>query len=104
VLSRLIAIYRRAVKLVSALRGHVVESSRWLSAVFVGPRFVKIAVEFFTEAAVLVAVFPILDTIIQVGGMQKVTWSLVAWSEGIAGMLIVFAGILSELAERTRRY
>jgi len=76
---------------------------RWLVGVFLGPRFGKIGVEFFTEAAVLVAVFPILDTIIEKGGTPKVTWSLVAWSEGIAVMLLFFAGILSELAERPRR-
>jgi hypothetical protein len=52
--------------------------------------------EFFIEAAVLVAVFPVLDTIIQpLGGVQKVTWQLVAWSEGIAGALLLLAGIMS---------
>jgi hypothetical protein len=65
---------------------------------FGGPaKFFKIASEFFTEAAVLVAVFPILDTIIEpLGGVQKVTWALVVWSEGIAAGLLVLAGIMSK--------
>jgi hypothetical protein len=69
----------------------------WLSAIFIFPhKFFKIAMEFFTEAAVLVAVFPILDTIIEpLGGVQKVTWPLVAWSEGIAAGLLFLAGIIS---------
>jgi hypothetical protein len=96
VVSGLKWVYRRAAWLGSALE-------RWSTAVFLSPRFGKIGVEFFKEAAVLVAVFPILDRIIEKGGMAKVTWSLVAWSEGIAAMLLFFAGILAEMAERTGR-
>ena len=69
---------------------------RWLIRVFLGPGFFEIAVEFFTEATVLVAVFPILDTIIERAG--KVTRSLMVWSEGLAAIFVILAGILSELA------
>jgi hypothetical protein len=70
----------------------------WLLGIFnFEAKFFKIAMEFFTEAAVLVAVFPILDTIIEpYGSVQKVTWSLVIWSEGIAAALLVLAGIMSK--------
>jgi hypothetical protein len=64
-------------------------------------RFTKIMFNFFTEAAVLVAVFPVLDVIIDSmhkGGLQ-VTWHLVAWSEGIAAGLILLASIMSGLGE-----
>ena len=64
-------------------------------------KFTKIMFTFFTEAAVLVAVFPVLDVIIDSmhkGGLQ-VTWHLVAWSEGIAGGLILLASIMSGLGE-----
>jgi hypothetical protein len=69
----------------------------WFRAVFTFPhKFFRIAMEFFTEAAVLVAVFPILDTIVgPTGGFQKVTWPLVMWSEGIAAGLLLLAGIIS---------
>ena len=64
-------------------------------AAFSGPRFAKIAVEFFTEAAVLVAVFPILDTIIEPGGVARITTPLVAWSEGLAALFLALAGIIA---------
>jgi len=67
----------------------------FFGAVFFGPKFARIAVEFFTEAAVLVAVFPILDTII---GHGRVTRSL---AFGIAGLVLFFlflAGIIARLA------
>jgi len=68
----------------------------FLVSAFIGPRFAKIAVEFFTEAAVLVAVFPILDTLIEGGGMAKLTESLVAWSEGLAAFFLLLAGIIAK--------
>jgi hypothetical protein len=68
------------------------------------PGIHKIAIEFCTEVAVLVAVFPILDTIIPItggaqasgqNGMKNVTWPLVITSEGIAGLFLILAGIMS---------
>ena len=66
------------------------------------PEVRKIAIEFCTEAAVLVAVFPVLDTIIggraaqpAQGGMRNVTWSLVIASEGLAAFLLALACIMS---------
>jgi hypothetical protein len=76
----------------TALRG-LLRVRGFLIAAFIGPRFAKIAVEFFTEAAVLVAVFPILDTIIEARGTARITRPLVAWSEGLAAFFLVLAGI-----------
>jgi hypothetical protein len=67
------------------------------------PATQSIAVEFCTEAAVLVAVFPILDTIlgnrglqsIPGGGAKEVTWSLVLVSEGLAAFLLFLAVMMS---------
>ena len=86
--------YRSVAQFVASLWTKVYES---LHGIFIFEhKFFKIAMEFFTEAAVLVAVFPILDTIIEPSGsVQKVTWSLVVWSEGIAAALLVLAGIIS---------
>jgi hypothetical protein len=94
VIARLIAGYQTIARRIAA---------RWtwfrvgLKGIFIGPpKFFRIATEFFTEAAVLVAVFPILDTIIEpLGGVQKVSWHLVEWSEGIAAALLFLAGIMS---------
>jgi hypothetical protein len=87
-ISRLISVYRSVAQAGRTLRD-------WLVRTFLGPRFAKIAVEFFTEAAVLVAVFPVLDTIIENGGLLNVTWPLVAWSEGLAVLFLFLAGIIS---------
>jgi glycerol-3-phosphate acyltransferase PlsY len=66
------------------------------------PGIQKIAIEFCTEAAVLVAVFPILDTILgtpgmqpAAGGIKEVTWTLVVTSEGLAALLLFLASIMS---------
>jgi len=60
-------------------------------------KFYKLAMEFCLEAGVLIAVFPLLDTIIQQGGsIQKVGWPLVVWSEGIAIGLFLIAVIMSK--------
>jgi hypothetical protein len=69
------------------------------------PETPKIAVEFLKEAAVLVGVFPILDTIVPIGGdpnvgWQRVTWPLVITSEGVALLLLVLAVIISERGRR----
>lgn len=86
--------YQRVIRFVIACWGGL---RGWISTVFVfEAKFFKIAMEFCTEAAVLVAVFPILDTIIEpFGSVQKITWSLVIWSEGIAAALLILAGIIS---------
>ena len=67
----------------------------WLAGVFWGPRFWKIASEFFLEASVLIAVFPVLEVWIQRGGVS-VRWAL--GSEGAAILLVVFAAMLASLA------
>jgi len=64
-----------------------------LRSAFGHPKFAAIAQEFFTEAAVLVFVFPILDTIVQFG-RQKVTLSLGLGSIGVAVLLLFVAGII----------
>lgn len=67
------------------------------------PEVRKQLIEFFTEAAVLVAVFPMLDTII--GGRNRVqqsgqiatsvTWGLASKSLGLALFLLIVACIMS---------
>lgn len=59
------------------------------------PKFVDVAQEFFTEAAVLVFVFPVLDTIVQFG-TNKVTWRLALGSLGTTVFLLFWAGILAK--------
>jgi hypothetical protein len=72
---------------------------RWLVRVFLGAKFVKIAVEFLTEAAVLVSVFPVLDYFIKQGVMDRAGWALAAWSSGIAAVLFILAAILSQYTD-----
>lgn len=65
----------------------------------------KILIEFCTEVAVLVAVFPLLDSIIEnrsssiqglpQNGTQSVPWSLVETSWEIAALFLVFAIIMA---------
>ena len=88
----LIAKYKRVIGSISALR-------RWFVRVFIGARYVKIAVEFLTEAAVLVSVFPVLDYFIKQGAMDKAGWALAAWSSGIAAVLFILAAILSQYSD-----
>ena len=69
------------------------------------PEAYKIAVQFCTEAAVLICVFPILDTIVPINGdlrsnLKKVTWGLVVTSEGLATLLLALAVIMSVRGER----
>ena len=69
------------------------------------PETYKIAVQFCTEAAVLICVFPIFDTIVPINGdirsnLKKVTWGLVVTSEGLAALLLVLAVIMSVRGER----
>jgi hypothetical protein len=67
--------------------------------VFVGPSFAGVAKEFFLEAAVLIAVFPVLDSLIQKG---KVSLYMVLGSEGLAVLLLAVAGILAAQAEQPK--
>jgi hypothetical protein len=53
---------------------------------------------FLTEVAVLVLVFPILDTIVE-KGQSKVTPSLVIWSILIAVGCLFLAGVISMIAK-----
>lgn len=56
--------------------------------------FRKITVEFLTEVAVLVLVFPTLDTVIE-KGQSKVTGPLVFGSVVITVVCLLVAGIIS---------
>jgi hypothetical protein len=60
---------------------------------FAHPRFANIALEFFTEAAVLVFVFPILDKIVQFGP-KGVTLKLGLGSVVTAFFFLFIAGII----------
>jgi len=90
VISGLIAGYNSLARFVSRIWTLVIRA-------LLNANFPEITIQFFTEAAVLVAVFPVLDAIIDSlnGGPAKVTWQLVLWSEGIAGFLLLLAGIMS---------
>lgn len=66
----------------------------WLSNMYLNPRFGKIASEFFLEASVLIAVFPILDLWIQ---KSQLTFRWAAGSEGVAVALLACAGILASI-------
>lgn len=78
-----------------AIRDVASDFGHWLAGVFWGPRFWKIASEFFLEAAVLIAVFPVLEVWIQQGKVST-RWAL--GSEGAAIVLVVFAAMLASLA------
>jgi len=57
-------------------------------------KFVNVAEQFLTEAAVLVFVFPVLDTIVQFG-KEKVTWRLGIGSLAVTIFLLFWAGIIA---------
>ncbi len=86
-ISFLLAIYSRTRQVAAKLWNFFVED-------FWGPRLAKIAVEFCTEAAVLVAIFPLLDTIIKGG---HVTRPLIGWSVGLPAILLLFAGVIAAI-------
>jgi hypothetical protein len=90
VVSGLIAGYESAVKLGITLGGITRVLFRRL---FLHSNFRKVAAEFFTEVAVLVFVFPILDTIVQFGA-RGVTWQLGAGSIAGAILALLVAAIL----------
>jgi len=57
-------------------------------------KFASLAEQFLTEAAVLVFVFPVLDTIVQFG-KEKVTWRLGLGSLAVTIFLLFWAGIIA---------
>ena len=60
--------------------------------------FAKILIEFLTEVAVLVLVFPMLDTIVET--QSKVTGLMVFVSIGIAGFCLLIAGIMAGIISK----
>jgi hypothetical protein len=62
------------------------------SKAFLHASFAKIAAEFFTEAAVLIFVFPVLDRIVE---DKPITTVWVLLSIGFAMLFLFLAGILS---------
>jgi hypothetical protein len=76
--------------------------AKWLTAArgvlarrFSGGNFRGVAATFFTEVAVLVFVFPVVDTIVQFG-REKVTAPLAIGSFVFAGLCFLAAVILSK--------
>lgn len=64
--------------------------------------YIKIAEVFLTEVAVLVAIFPILDTVIE-QGQSKVTRSLVWGSIALAVSCLLLAGIAAGIIAKEDR-
>jgi hypothetical protein len=89
VISALIAGYHSVVKVLS---------TGWmlLLRVFRRGEFAERSIEFLTEVAVLVFVFPILDTLIE-KGQSKVTRLLVIWSILIPVGCLFLAGVISTI-------
>jgi hypothetical protein len=91
--------YKAGVKLLTGLRYYLARLYHYGSKGLQSDEPAKIAIEFCTEAAVLIAVFPILDTIIPIGGgetgLKNLTWGLILKSEGIALILLMAAVIIS---------
>jgi len=63
-------------------------------AVILRRSFLAIVVQFLTEVAVLVMVFPTLDTVIE-KGQSKVTLSLIIGSVALSLSCLFLAGIIS---------
>lgn len=93
---RLIAAYGEILRLIVALWVYLV-------SVFRKPHTRRIASDFFAEVAVLVAVFPILDTIIESRmriaarpdkSVYGLTWPLIALSYGIVVVCFLAAIII----------
>lgn len=86
-ISGLVSVYKKGRQLPSVIRGYFVKA-------FFHPEFKKIAAEFFTEAAVLAFVFPVLDRIVEFGA-EKVTTLLAFGSIVVAVFFLAIAGMLS---------
>ena len=84
-------VYRRAMRLLRTIWAFLVR-------VCLCKGFGRIVAEFLTEVAVLVLVFPILDTIIQ-KGQSNVTKSLVILSVVLTVSCLFVAGIISKAGE-----
>ena len=67
------------------------------------PKVREIASTFCAEAAVLIAVFPVLDTIIEnrrtQGDVPNVTWHMVAWNFAIVVIFLLVAIIIADRGE-----
>lgn len=98
-ISGLIDGYKAGVKMLTRLRYYLAQLRHYGSKGLQNDETPRIAIEFCTEAAVLIAVFPILDTVIPLGGgntgLRNLTWGLVLKSEGIALILLMAAVIKS---------
>lgn len=93
----LISGFRSLLKLLRGIRFFLVET-------FSHKESLKIMVEFFTEAGVLILVFPTLDTVIN-KGESKVTGGLVFLSFVIAFLCLLVASRISRrVKEEDRRY
>jgi hypothetical protein len=77
-----------------AVQGTALTVWHWLRQIFWGPRFWKIASEFLLEAAVLIAVFPILEEWINKGTV-RIRWAL--GSELFAAGLLALAAIMASI-------
>jgi hypothetical protein len=102
VISGLVEGYKAGVRLVAEARYYLARLRHYSLAALQAKETVEVAIEFFTEAAVLIAVFPILDTVIPIGntgGIKNLTWALVLVSEGIALLFFILAIILAGVAK-----
>lgn len=85
------ASYQTGVRACRGLRDFCLEAAR-------SSEVHKLAIEFCTEVAVLIAVFPILDTLIPVGGTaqgkQPALWGRVFTFEGVAAIFFLLAVII----------
>lgn len=70
----------------------------WIGKAIFHRKSLDNVVEFFTEAAVLIFVFPVLDTIVQFG-VRQVTLTLAGWSMAGAVLSLCIAGILSTIGK-----
>ena len=94
--------YKAGVKLKAEARYYLARLRHYSWTALQTRETVEVAIEFFTEAAVLIAVFPILDTVIPIGntgGIKNLTWALVLGSEGIALLFFILAVILAGVAK-----
>jgi hypothetical protein len=74
--------------------------STWCQKIYFRRGFLKIVAEFLTEVAVLVLVFPYLDTVIQ-KGQSNVTSGLVVGSVIVAVGCLLIAGFISFFASKS---
>ena len=72
-------------------------------SVYIGPkaslRIIVLCEQFFLDAAVLVFVFPVLDTLVNFG-TKKLTVSLLLWTLAISGVFFIGAMFMAVLAAK----